>query len=69
MYRKWFEKASQKLKKHQFFQPEIKKAFQKASWIFQAGQDINKNVTGKTSHKYKRYIVFSAGKKKGMLKI
>lgn len=49
MYRKWFEKASQKLKKHQFFQPEIKKAFQKASWIFQAGQDINKNVTGKTS--------------------
>ncbi len=69
MYRKWFEKASQKLKKHQFFQPEIKKAFQKASWIFQAGQDINKNVTGKTSHKYKRYIVFSAEKKKGMLKI
>ena len=69
MYRKWFEKASQKLKKHQFFQPEIKKAFQKASWIFQAGQDINKNVTGKSSHKYKRYIVFSAEKKKGMLKI
>ena len=69
MHRKWFEKASQKQKKHQFFQPEIKKAFQKASWIFQVGLDVGKNVTGKTSHKYKRYIVFSAGKKKGMLKI
>ena len=69
MYRKWFEKASQKLKKHQFFQPEIKKAFQKASWVFQAGLDIGRNITGKTSYNYKRYIAFSAGNKKGMLKI
>lgn len=66
MHRKWFEKASQKQKKQQFFQPEIKKAFQKASWVFQARLDIDKNVTGKTSHKYKRYIVFSAGNKKGI---
>ncbi len=50
-------------------QPETKKAFQKASWFFQAGPDIGKNVTGKTSHKYKRYIIFSAENKKGMLKI
>ena len=69
MQKKWFEKSSQKQKKHQFFQPEIKKAFQKASWLFQAGLDIGRNITGKTSHKYKRYIVFSAGNKKGMLKI
>lgn len=69
MQKKWFKKASQKQKKQQFFQPEIKKAFQKASWLFQAGLDIGKNVTGKTSHKYKRYIIFSVGNKKGMLKI
>ena len=66
MQKKWFEKSSQKQKKHQFFQPEIKKAFQKASWLFQAGLDIGKNVTGKTSHKYKKYMVFSAGNKKGI---
>lgn len=66
MQKKWFEKNSGKQKKQQFFQSEIKKAFHKASWVFQARLDIDKNVTGKTSHKYKRYIVFSAGNKKGI---
>jgi len=46
-----------------------KKSIPESQLVFQAGLDIGKNVTGKTSHKYKRYIIFSAGNKKGMLKI
>ena len=48
------------------FKLGMKKTFQKASWFFQAGLDIGKNITWKISHKYKRYIVFSVGNKKGI---